>query len=105
MKPVPSSYEGAQRVRRRKALFIPYALIGMVVTLALLITFHLIVPAGLAIVILNPAPQVIPSLRQWQGSTGSFMLTSIYRITVAPLYTQQLKNTSHVFENTLFEYT
>src|SRR5437899_11688146 len=82
MKPVPFSYEGAQRVRRRKALFIPYALLGMVVTLALLITFHLIVPAGLAIVILNSAPQVIPSLRVWQGSTCTFMITTTLRSAV-----------------------
>ncbi len=92
-------------MRRRKALFIPYALLGMVVTLALLITFHLIVPAGLAIVILNPTPQVIPALREWQGSTGSFMITSTSRIAVDSLYAAQLENTSRVFENDLFEVT
>ena len=105
MKPVPSSYEGAQRLRRRKALFIPYVLIGMVVTLALLITFRHIVTAGLAIVILNPTPQVIPALREWQGSTGSFMITSTSRIAVDSLYAAQLENTSRVFENDLFEVT
>src|SRR5947209_19346844 len=105
MKPVPSSYEGAQQLRRRKALFIPYVLFGMVVTLALLITFHLIAPAGLAIVILNPTPQVIPALREWQGSTGSFMITSTSRIAVDSLYAAQLENTSRVFENDLFEVT
>src|SRR5947207_14799545 len=103
MKPVPSSYEGAQRVRRRKALFIPYALLGMVVTLALLITFHLIVPAGLAIVILNPTPQVIPALREWQGSTGYFMITSPSRIAVAFLCAAQLHNPSLVVVHDLLE--
>ncbi len=90
-------------MRRRKAPFFSYVLFGMVVTLALLITFNLIVPAGLAIILLNPAPQVIPSLREWQGSAGSFMITSTSRIVVDPLYAAQLEDTSRVFENDLFE--
>jgi hexosaminidase len=53
----------------------------------------------------NPAPQVIPSLREWQGSSGFFTLSSVSRIAVDPSFTAQLENTAQVFQNDLFAVT
>ncbi|MDQ6642833.1 MAG: family 20 glycosylhydrolase [Chloroflexota bacterium] len=98
-------YEGAQRLRRRNVTNYSLVLFGMVTALAILITLHSIVPAGLALVLPNSVPQVIPSLREWQGSTGSFTIVSTSRIVVDPLYTAQLQDTAHVFQADLFDVT
>jgi len=44
----------------------------------------------------NPAPKVIPSLREWQGSNGSFTLSAASRIVIDPADAAQLKNTANV---------
>ncbi len=75
-------------------------LLGMSITLALLITLSRVVPASFSL-ILNTAPQVIPSLREWQGATGSFTLSPTSRITVDPPYATQMKDTAHVFQSDL----
>src|SRR5579863_9229234 len=53
----------------------------------------------------NPAPAVIPSLRQWQGGNGFFTLRSTSRIAIDPAYTTQLKNTANVFRDDLLAVT
>src|SRR5438874_1107513 len=98
-------YEGVQRLRRRNVKNYSLVLFGMVTALALLITLHSIVPAGLALVFPNSAPQVIPSLREWQGSTGSFMIVSTSRIVLDPLYAAKLQETARVFQADLFDVT
>jgi hexosaminidase len=49
----------------------------------------------------NPAPAVIPSLHEWHGDHGLFMLNSASRITIAPSYKTQLETTAQVFQNDL----
>jgi len=53
----------------------------------------------------NAAPEVIPGLREWQGSSGSFMIDSASRITVDPASATQLQDTAHVFQSDLFSVT
>ena len=52
--------------------------------------------------LVNEKPEVIPSLREWQGSIGSFTLTANSHIDVAPLYASVLQDTAHVFRSDLF---
>lgn len=53
----------------------------------------------------NPAPRVIPSLREWRGGSGFFTLSSASRIAVDPLYTAQIKDAAKVFQDDLFAMT
>ncbi len=50
---------------------------------------------------INPAPPVIPSLREWQGSRGFFILSSSSRITIDPTYTARLNTTAQAFQSDL----
>ncbi len=52
--------------------------------------------------LVNGKPEVIPSLREWQGSTGSFTLTANSRIDVDPVYASALQDTLRVFRSDLF---
>src|SRR5260370_17006154 len=61
--------------------------------------------SGSIIIFATPAPSVIPSLREWQGSSGSFTMSSASRIIVDPSYALQLKETALVFQNDLLEVT
>jgi hexosaminidase len=45
---------------------------------------------------------VIPSLREWQSGSGSFMIDSASRIVVDTTYAAQLQDTAQVFQNDLF---
>jgi hexosaminidase len=74
--------------------------IGMIFTL--LFPLHIINPA---VLFANPAPKIIPSLREWQGSSGSFMIDSASRISVDPTYAVQLQDTAQVFQSDLFSMT
>src|SRR5437879_3183836 len=56
-------------------------------------------------IVQNPVPKVIPSLREWQGSSGFFTLSSASRIAVDPSYTAQIKKTAKVFQDDLFAAT
>ena len=53
----------------------------------------------------NAAPEVIPALREWQSSNGSFMIDSASRIIIDPAYDAQLQDTAHVFQSDLFSVT
>ncbi len=53
----------------------------------------------------NAAPQVIPSLREWSGGSGSFALSSTSRIVVDPSSSEQLLETAQVFQGDLFDVT
>jgi hexosaminidase len=78
----------------------------MIVLLGIVIVFTAYFPLRLftpAIIFANPAPMVIPSLREWQGSTGSFTLDSASRIVVDPSSAVQLQDTATVFQSDLSE--
>ncbi len=51
--------------------------------------------------VLNPAPRVIPALREWHGGVGSFALTSGSRITIDPAAGTQLAVTAQTFQSDL----
>ncbi len=74
--------------------------IGMIFTF--LFPLHITFPT---ILFANAAPEVIPGLREWQGSSGSFMIDSASRITVDPASATQLQDTAHVFQSDLFSVT
>ena len=58
---------------------------------------------GYRIVFANPAPQVIPSLREWSGGSGSFALMGTSRIVIDAAYQTQLMDTARVFQSDLFD--
>jgi glycosyl hydrolase family 20 len=97
-------------LRKKIAAFCIGVLLGMVIIFMYLTPLHLVdsaigtlflAPQGAP----NPAPKVIPSLREWQGNSGFFMLSSASRIAVDHSYTAQLKNTAKVFQDDLFAVT
>jgi hexosaminidase len=49
----------------------------------------------------NPAPPVVPSLREWYGGSGSFTLGSSAQILLDPVYAAQLQSTALVFQQDL----
>jgi hexosaminidase len=55
------------------------------------------------VVFANPAPPVIPSLREWTGGSGSFVLTRTSRIVIDPVDQTELMETARVFQGDLFE--
>jgi hexosaminidase len=87
-----------------KRTFILYiiVLLGIVALLTAYFPLRLFTPA---VIFANPAPLVIPSLREWQGSSGSFTLDSASRIVVDPSYAVQLQDTATVFQSDLSEVT
>ncbi len=77
-------------------------LFGMAIAITAFIALRL---SGSIIIFANPAPSVIPSLHEWQGSSGSFTMSSASRIIVDPSYALQLQETALVFQNDLLEVT
>ncbi len=101
-------------MRKKIAAFYITALLGIVFIFTNLTPLHLVDSAIVAEfgamvlaphIVPNPAPRVIPSLREWQGSSGFFTLSSDSRIAVDPSYTAQIKNTAKVFQDDLFAAT
>ena len=89
-------------LRKRVNVLCTIVLLGLVVSLAVFVSSQLVNSAS---VIPNAAPGVIPALREWQGSTGSFTMVSTSSIIVDPSYAAQLDDTARVFQADLFEVT
>lgn len=89
-------------MRKRINVLCTIVLLGLVVSLAAFVSSQLVNSAS---VIPNAAPEVIPALREWQGSTGSFTMVSTSSIIVDPSYAAQLDDTARVFQADLFEVT
>ncbi|WP_175631936.1 NPCBM/NEW2 domain-containing protein [Virgibacillus siamensis] len=53
----------------------------------------------------NPKPQVIPGLREWQGGVGSFSIVQTSKIVVDPQYTKKLNKTAEVLQKDLLDIT
>ena len=85
----------------RKRVFALYTLTlsSLVIFGAFFILLHV---SGVTSVLVNGKPEVIPSLREWQGSTGSFTLTADSRIAVDPASASLLQDTIRVFRGDLF---
>jgi N-acetyl-beta-hexosaminidase len=94
--------EGAQFLKKRTVILSTVVLLGIGTILTVLFPLRLVTPA---VLFANAAPMVIPNLREWQGSSGSFMIDSASRIAVDPSYTAQLQETAHVFQSDLFAAT
>ena len=97
-------------MRKKIAAFCITALLGMVVISTNLTPLHVVDSAIGAMFLApqevpNPAPKVIPSLREWQGNTGIFTMSSASRIAVDPSYIAQLKDTAKAFQGDLFAVT
>jgi hexosaminidase len=98
-------------LRKKAVAFYIGMLLGLIIIFTNFTPLRLLDRAAIGILSLapqtvpNPAPQVIPSLHEWQGSTGFFTLSSASRIAVDPSYTAQLGNTAKVFQNDLFALT
>jgi hexosaminidase len=89
-------------LRKRLIALCAILLFGMAIAITAFIALRL---SGPIIIFANPAPSVIPSLREWQGSSGSFTMSSASRIIVDPSYALQLQETAQVFQSDLFEVT
>lgn len=88
----------------RKRIVIVFALVLFLMGIA----FMTLILTGL-IELANPspntAPEVIPSLREWQGGFGSFTMGPGSHIAVDSPYAAQLQETATVFQRDLFEVT
>jgi N-acetyl-beta-hexosaminidase len=83
-------------------------ILSMIALLSIGMIFTFLFPLRITlptILFANAAPEVIPGLREWQGSSGSFMIDSASRITIDPAYSTQLQDTAHVFQSDLFSVT
>ena len=88
----------------RKRVFTVYSLLLCV--LVIISAFFILLRLGRATsVLVNGKPEVIPSLREWQGSTGSFELSVNSHIDVDPAYATSLQDTARIFRSDLFSVT
>ena len=94
-------------MRKKTAAFCLGMLLGLVIIAIISTPLHLFDPRILGGFFLAPqeipnaAPQVIPSLREWQGGYGSFTMRSSSHIVIDPAYSSQLKDTATVFQTDL----
>ncbi len=86
-------------LRKRTIILYILLLVGLTFAFAFLILQHF---NGANSVLVNGKPEVIPSLREWQGGVGLFTLTTASRIDVDPVYASSLQETAHVFRSDLF---
>lgn len=89
-------------MRKRTIAFCITILVGIVITFTNLLPLRL---ADSANRVPNAAPKVIPSLREWHGSFGSFTIGSASRIAVDSPHAAQLRDTAKVFQGDLFAIT
>lgn len=92
-------------MRKRKVALVTSICVCIVCVAILFTFFNPLRIFGLRLVFANPAPQVIPSLREWSGDSGSFTLAATSRIVIDPAYQTRLRDTAHVFQNDLFAVT
>jgi len=85
-------------MKNRQTWWLAIVLVGMVAAAATLIPLKLLAPIDFQP---NPAPQVVPVLREWHGSSGSFILSSDAQIILDPTYALQLEDTAHIFQQDL----
>jgi hexosaminidase len=86
-------------LRKRFVIVYILLLIGLAITFSFLILQHF---NGTNSVLVNGKPEVIPSLREWQGNVGTFTLTMDSRIDIDPAYITSLQETAYVFRSDLF---
>src|SRR5437763_12631053 len=89
-------------LKKRTIILSMIALLSIGMIFTFLFPLRILYPT---ILFANAAPEVIPGLREWQGSSGSFMIDSASRITIDPTNAAQLQDTAHVFQSDLFTAT
>ncbi|HLI09545.1 MAG TPA: family 20 glycosylhydrolase [Ktedonobacteraceae bacterium] len=86
-------------------------LLGLIIICLVLSPLRVLDPSLVGLLVLapqemtNPVPQVIPSLREWQGGHGSFTLDADSRIVIDSSYVSLLRTTAQVFRDDLFSET
>lgn len=85
-------------MKNRRVLWLTIVLASMAIALLSLSTFKLLAPVNLFV---NPAPPVVPFLREWHGSTGSFVLSSNSKIVLDPAYANELQENAQLFQQDL----
>src|SRR5260370_4881956 len=92
--------EGVLFLRKRINVLCTIVLLGLVVSLAAFVSSQLVNSAS---VIPNAAPEVIPALREWQGSTGSFTMGLTSSIFLDPSHPPHLDDPAQLFHAHLFQ--
>ena len=88
----------------RKRLLAVYA--AIIICVAVTLTyFNPLRFTGIEPVLANPAPQVIPALREWHGGSDYFVVQPTTRITVDAADVSQLMETALVFQQDVFTVT
>ncbi len=85
-------------MHRRKIIWLTMILCSMALAFLTLVSGNLLAPI---ILYTNPAPPVVPALREWHGGNGSFLLRPDTRIVLDPMYAEQLHGTAQVFQQDL----
>jgi hexosaminidase len=98
--------QGASDVARlagRRFLWFAIIVLAMVATFLSLVPFHIFDPISFLMQAqgTNPAPDVVPMLREWDGGTGTFTLTGDSQIILDPSSASQLQTTARVFQQDL----
>lgn len=88
----------------RKRIIALYA-VTLFLAVSIFTYFHPLQFLSYQLAFINPAPQVVPALQEWHGSSGSFALSSASRIVVDSSYTAQLRETAQVFQSDLLNET
>ncbi|MGH2507074.1 MAG: glycoside hydrolase family 20 zincin-like fold domain-containing protein, partial [Ktedonobacteraceae bacterium] len=87
---------------KRKGIRLTMILLSIALALLILVGRNLLAPS---IFSTNPAPSVVPMLREWHGNNGFFLLNTDTQIVLDPLYADQLEETASVFQQDLFAET
>lgn len=89
-------------MKKRRVVWLIIILAGMALALVSLIPLHLLSPT---LFFSNAAPSVTPTLREWHGSTGQFVMGAHSQILLDPTYANQLQGTAQVFRQDLISET
>jgi hexosaminidase len=90
-------------LRKRNVALLTSTSICLICIVVLFTYFNPLRFLGYRVVFANPAPEVIPSLREWYGGSGSFSVTRTSRVVIDPAYQTQLMDTAQVFQRDLFD--
>lgn len=89
---------GVVRLKKRNVIWLGVVVLGMTLAFLSIFPFRLFAPAHF---LTNTAPNVVPILREWQGSTGTFVVSANSQILIDSAYASQLQATARVFQQDL----
>lgn len=90
--------KGGFRVQKQRVLWLALLFGGVVLVCLSRISGTMLAPI---VLYTNPAPTVVPALREWYGGSGSFVLRSDAHILLDEQYAGQLRATAQVFQQDL----